>query len=119
MPGFYDRASATASRLLKKYNQAEYILSRAGSVTPAANPWDEPQQSPPQAWTLSGISEAVEPKYVDGDTIKVTDRQIMVAAFDDKPLPGDVLTINGEVATVLDIKPITERGCAWLIFVKG
>ncbi|MFT4076853.1 MAG: hypothetical protein QM647_15110 [Asticcacaulis sp.] len=119
MADFYDRASTTASRLLTKFNQAEYILSRAGIVIPAQNEWDEPTQLPPQTWTLYGTSDAVEAKYVDGDVVTASARQLMFAAFDDVIKTGDVLTVNGKVQTVLKIMPVTERNVAWVVFVVG
>lgn len=118
-PFNYERSRNTATRLLTRFSQAEYLLSRAGATIPGANEWDLPTQLPPQKWTLQGISKAVEAKYADGVNIKITDRQLMFAAFPDEPKQGDVLTINGKVATVLDIKKVTELGIAWIVVIKG
>lgn len=119
MADIYTRGAATAARLLTKYNQATYTLSRALPPIPAQNDWDQPTRLPPQTWTLQGISKSVDEQYVDGSVIKVTDRQVVVAAFDDEPKTGDVFSINGKVQTVLGIKKLTEMGLAWIIIIKG
>ncbi|GGZ21753.1 hypothetical protein [Asticcacaulis endophyticus] len=119
MADFYDEMSAVALEMLTEFNQAEYILSRQGEPIPGSNPWDEPELPAPETWTLKGISKTVEQKYVDGMTIKATDRQLVIAPFEDEPRQGDVLTVNGQVQTVLAIKPITERRLGWHIIIKG
>lgn len=117
---FYDEMSDFAVEILTEFNQAEYVLTRAGTpVSDPAHPELPPIPGTPQVWRPVGISEAVEAKYADGNTIKATDRQLLFAPFGDRPKQSDVLTINGEVATVLGIQPISERGCAWIVFVEG
>lgn len=119
MADFYDEMADVATELLTEFNQGLFVLSRPGTPTPGANEWDAPTPGTPQTWTLQGISEAVEAKYVDGMTILASDRQVMVAPFADQPKQGDILSINGVPQTVLAIKPVTERGVAWVIIIKA
>jgi hypothetical protein len=117
----YGRMQKTASRLMARFAQGTVTLSRAGPLTPGENEWDEPQQSPPQVWTLDATVTGVDEAYVDGDTIKVTDQMVVASVFADEPKAGDILTVDGKVRTVLKIVRVPEAGpvVAWRIVIKG
>jgi len=115
----YDEMAEMAVELLTEFNQAAIVLTRIGEPIPGATAWDLPMPGTDQSWTLKGISEAVDTRFVDGAKILSTDRQLLIAPFEDEPRAGDILTINGAVQTVLAIQPVTERACAWIIVVKA
>lgn len=116
---FYDRMGDTATRLLTKYNQGTYTLVRVGAPVPGVNPWDAPTAGADTTYTVYGIAEPVELKYVDGETVVATDKQMMIARFATTPLVGDVLRSGTSPLTVVKVEPVSDRACAWLLFLRG
>lgn len=119
MSEFYDEMRDMSTELLTEFNQADYKLLRAGTPIPGPNDWDEPTPGTPTVFTPQGIGTAVDKGFVDGKDILTTDRQVLVAVFEDEPRPGDVFTVNGVVQTVLKIMPVTDMVMGWRIIVKA
>jgi hypothetical protein len=121
MSGFYSRMQGTASRLLAKYAQGVVVLSRAGTPTGAANEWDLPTDADPTTWTLDATVKGVSAKYVNGDTVKATDLEIMAAVFADAPQLSDNLTIDGKPVTILQVmrEPAAGDVVVWTILARA
>jgi hypothetical protein len=119
MDALYTRATVTAGRLLKRYAQGQYTLTRtsAGAVDADA-PW-EIVPAGVQSWDLNAIGKSVSRQFVDGRTVVSSDREVLAAAFGDQPRTGDVLTKDGVALTVVRVMPVTDAGVAWRFIVKG
>lgn len=116
---FYGEMRAMASEMLAEFNQAEYVLIRTSSPTPAANSWEEPTPGTSQTFTLYGIAKSRKVEFTDGNGVIHQAAELLMAAFEDEPKPGDILTKNGAPLTVLDVTPVTDLGLAWKFTVKG
>lgn len=119
MDALYTRATATAGRLLKTYAQGQYRLTRssAGAVDPDV-PW-EVVPGAVQSWELSAVAKSVSRQFVDGKAIVASDREVLAAAFGDRPQPGDMLMKDGVPLTVIRVMPVTDAGVAWRFIVRG
>ena len=118
MADFYGRMQATASRLLKKFNQPsiEYVQleQQAG-----ADPWD-PVQSNPVNYPLYATATGVEQRYLT-DLITQSDIQLNVAVFDVVPNKDGVIKMDGVEKQIIDYMKIPASGTtvSYKIFVKG
>lgn len=119
MDALYTRATATAGRLLKQHAQGQYTLTRTSAgVVDADAPW-EVVPATVQSWDLDAIGKSVSRQFVDGKAVVSGDREVLAAVFGDQPRPGDVLTKDGVVLTVIRVIPVTDAGVAWRFIVKG
>lgn len=112
MSGFYGRMQGTASRLLHRFKQGTVTLTRlTDTETPidADAPWLGFTKTS-ATYTLDAVVSAVEDKFVDGTTILATDRMVTAAAFEVEPAPGDTLSIDGKVVTVIKQMRIPAAG---------
>lgn len=122
MAGFdYARMQATATRLLDRFNQGIIVLSKPGTTTPPANPWEPPIVVAPVSYTLKATAKGVSDEFVNGTTILATDLEITAAEFGAEPDPADALTIDGKAVTVVKTWRIPAAGVlvAWKFIVRG
>ena len=122
MAGFdYARMQATATRLLERFNQGEIILTKPGSTTPPAQPWEPPIVVAPASFTLKATAKGVSKEFSNGTTILATDIEITAAEFGAEPDPADGLTVDSKAVTVLKIIRLPAAGTlvAWKFIVRG
>lgn len=118
MADFYEDMQATASELLKEFNQGsiEYIQleQQAG-----ANPWD-PVVSNPVSYPVDATSMGVEQQYIT-DLITQSDIQLNVAVFDVAPNKDGIISIDGKEKQIIEIMKIPASGTtvSYKIFVKA
>lgn len=115
----YDRAKATTKRLLDPARlgaSAGSITLTRKTVTPGANPWDDPtvttstQTLRAQAFGVSSQligTPALEP---DGPIIRASDRYVISEVPDGGYQAGDVIAIDGQAVTVLRVQNIPAAG---------
>jgi hypothetical protein len=122
MPSFdYSRIQSTASRLLARFAQGTVTLTRTTPGTPdPSTPWI-PAAPTVATYTLDATVAAVGDKFVDGTTILATDRMVTAAAFGTEPGPGDTLSIDGKVVTIVKQMRVPAAGTlvAWRFIVRG
>lgn len=106
----YAKMGATASRLLARFAQGDVKLTRPGTTTPGANPWDPPVVAPAQTWTLKATAKGVSEHYVGTDGIVGTDTEVTIAPFGQEIGASDVLSIDGKPVTVVKVMRIPRAG---------
>jgi len=104
----YNRLRETATRLLDDNKQGviEYVGSE--TITAGATPLDMPTIVRVYALT-SGVARGVSFKFVDGQTILMTDLQVLVR-FDADVSVGDMLRIDGVNHVVVRADNIPAAG---------
>lgn len=126
MADIYDEMAEMAAELLAPTSQdglgqGVIVLSKPGSTTPPANPWEPPIVVEPETHTLKATAKGVSKEFVNGTTILATDIEITAAAFGADPDPADTLTIDGKVVTVVKIMRLPAAGTlvAWKWVVRA
>lgn len=116
MPSLYDRLTTTSAGLLAKFKQGTVEIGTT-TTTAGADEWDPPTQS--TTWVeVDAIVSGVSSKYVDGVKILASDLQVLAQAT---VSAGQLVRIDGEVVTVLAIKPVPAAGdpVVTRLIVKG
>lgn len=77
----YDKAIALAKRLIDKKGRTVTVLRRETAANDPDEPWevDEVQRL---KFDAKAVVFPVESRYVDNDTVRVTDKQMYLAAAD-------------------------------------
>lgn len=107
MPAFnYDRAAATADRLIDKFGQQ-------GTITRLENtgqPWKPVQSKVSYPCRLVVLSYTA--KDIDGTLIKAGDKKVYVSAIGLKiePKTTDKLVINGKENTIIAVDQLNPAG---------
>lgn len=85
---------------LKQYGQVMYLREKtrtfdgSGNIV-ASNAWEQ---------TVYGIVEDYEARLIDGKTITVRDRKVLIADYDlggEEPHPGHMLSVGGQEREVI------------------
>lgn len=108
----YERAQATASRLLGRFAQGVVTLTRVtrASADPAT-PWI-PGAETTTSYALSATVRGVSKELVDGTAILATDLQVMAAVPGVEPALTDRIEIDGQSMTIVRIDQIPAAGLA-------
>lgn len=106
----YARVAATARRLMTGAKQGNVTLTRTipGEPDPS-QPW-VPVDPTEEAEPLLAIVKGVSAQFVDGETIKASDREVLCAPPAMGIEPADVLTIDGKPVTVIRRTDIPGAG---------
>lgn len=119
MPDIYDRAKATATRMLAPRSKGgkglELVLRRdiLGEYDP-----DSPQIPGELVVNSSGFREEYDNRYIDGTLIVRGDVKLLVSPVqltgEDMPTPqsNDKITFDGTVYTVIAVAPWNFAGLA-------
>jgi hypothetical protein len=122
MPSFdYSRIQSTATRMLARFAQGAVVLTRTTPGTPdPSTPWI-PAAPTVATYTLDATVNGVSKEFVDGTTIVATDLEVTAAAFGTEPGPGDTLSIDGKVVTIVKQMRIPAAGTlvCWKWIVRG
>ena len=109
---FYNDMANVALGVISDFQQGVLALERRTLVA-GANPWD-PASTTTATFPVVGVVSAVDRRYVDGNTVLVTDRMAILPV---KSLPASVvpemadrLLIDGEPTTIKKILRIPEAG---------
>ncbi len=123
MSDFYDRAAATATRLLRPSDQGG-LGARTGSISylranpavPPANPWEPPA---PTSWTeldvraqSFGISKQLIGTEIGNTAMIATDLYVICERIPDGYQPTDVIEIDGQSVMILGVERIPAAGVA-------
>lgn len=117
----YARIASTARRLLDGAKQGSVTLTRTISSTPDPDePW-VPVPPITQSEDLSAVVKGVSARFVDGETVLASDREVLCAPPGMGIEPADVLTIDGDPVTVIRRTNIPGAGivAAIRIIVRG
>lgn len=117
----YDRARATAARLLANAKQGQVVLTRAVAGEPDPDqPW-VPVEPSEQTEDLNAVVKGVSSQFVDGTTVLASDLEVLCAPPVMGAKPTDGLTIDGDAVTVLRVTPIPAAGepAALRLIVRG
>jgi hypothetical protein len=115
----YDRAKATADRLLSPARlgtQAGAIVLKRKTIIPAANSWDDPSVTvvsealKAQAFGVSSELVGSPANEPDGPTILASDRMVISAVPVMGYVAGDILAIDGAAVTILRTERIPASG---------
>ncbi|MGH2342569.1 hypothetical protein ACRC7T_13925 [Segnochrobactraceae bacterium EtOH-i3] len=126
MAGFYDDMASMVAELLAPetaggLGQGTVTLTRmtAGTPDPTA-PWD-PVAGTTETVPLLAAVRGAGRKWVDGETILATDLQAIIAVPAIMPVPGDVVTRDGDPLTVIRVQRYPEAGtiAAVLVFLRA
>lgn len=100
--------------------QGSVVLRRSTSGAPPANEWDPPSDPVIVDETLFAAAEGVDSKFVDGETIKVTDLQVITAPPVMGYEPGDLLIMDEKGVMILRVDKIPAVGpvSAVMFFVR-
>ncbi|EJN04237.1 hypothetical protein [Phyllobacterium sp. YR531] len=100
----YDRAQATALRLLDKFGQAGSIVRDM----PGNGPIYDPGEPVPTPYPCVAAVLAIELKDVDGTLVKSTDKTAYVASkgLAIEPTTIDRLMFNGKSYTIVKVAPL-------------
>lgn len=114
----YDRAQATASRLLKKYAQGTITHIRDGEPT---GPSYDPTPGVPVSTPVDGSAKGVSSKYIQDGFISAQDLQLTCSVFGFDPVQSDRFEIDGRELQVIMAVPIPAAGTtvAWRVFLKS
>lgn len=110
----YAKTAASAERMLKKYGAAGTI-SRAGAEGSPDPLTGVPQPSFETVQDIVGVVFPIDSKLVDGTTVLATDETAYISTVGVwKPRSTDVLAINDQTYTVMDVKWLAPAGVAVL-----
>ena len=104
----YNRLRQTATRLMDENKQGVIEYVGVETVTPGATPLDMPTVVRVYALT-SGVARGVSFKFVDGETILMTDLQVLVR-YDVDTSVGDFLRIDGTDHVIVRVDNIPAAG---------
>ena len=109
---FYERAGASALKLLKKYGQSA-TLKRTETTTSPLKPW-EPGASTTVSYPVTCVVADFSEKMIDGSTIIYGDKRVIVAAKDMPVVPcvSDVIAVGATEYTIINVKTIAPAGAA-------
>lgn len=110
MTGFYERAKATADRLLTKFGRTISIVKQTG--TPGAVIW-EPGAVDSTTTDVVGITTNFKENQVDGELIRATDTLVLLPA-DVAVDEDDKLIVDGRTYDVVNPMLIQPGGMALL-----
>lgn len=111
MSAFYEELQDVASEVLAEFKQGTVTLTRPGTSTPGANPWDPPVTTDSVVHTLDTVVKGVDAEFVDGTTILASDKQLTAAVPEITPsMETDALAIDGRTVTILRIDAIPGAG---------
>lgn len=103
----YSHPAATAERLLDRFG-------RGGSLSRTVEGGYDPMTGPVQTTESSPCTVALlefDNHQIDGELIQVGDRRALIAPdVSFEPLPGDSLTVGGEVLQVVKDRPVAPAG---------
>lgn len=103
----YDRAAATALRLLTKYGQAVTVKTRtAGAYNTATG------SAAVTETTQAGVGAIFDygARDIDGTLIQDGDKQVLLAPLPVAPEIDDTVSIGGAVCTIKGIKTLAPGG---------
>lgn len=123
---FYDEMQDVATEVLIEFRQGIISLTKPGTSTPGANPWDPPIEGEPTVYTLQATVAAVtvdqaNAKYIDGTLITTADLVVTCAVPPVEIEVTDTLAIDGEARTIKKIVQLPAAGVAvaFKLFVQG
>ncbi len=111
MPAFdYDRARATAERMISRFGQAGAIR-RAGA--PTGDAWN-PTPGTPIDHACNLVVLDYSAREIDGTLIRSTDRKIYVAALGlaIEPTEADRVVIDGVALEIVNVMTLAPAGTA-------
>ncbi|WP_435170822.1 hypothetical protein [Falsirhodobacter sp. 1013] len=106
----YERAAATAKRLLTGAQQGVVVLSREvpGQADPA-KPW-VPVQPTVQAEGLTAIVKGVSAAFVDGTAVLASDLEVLCVPPAMDAAVTDTIIIDGKRGAIVRVTPIPAAG---------
>lgn len=128
--GFYERLQGTANSLLARFKQGTATLVRKEVTSQSVDPWGADVIAD-VSYTLKGIAEGVEKKFIDGELILASDVQVTISPIATRVSDGvdvaiepqmtDTLVLDGKTRIVKKIIKIPELGTPviYIIFVAG
>ena len=134
MAEFYQEMQDVASEVLSEFRQGVIALTKTGTVTEVPEtPWlPGTPAAEPVVYTLDGTVRRVERKYVDGELIVGTEDQAVVgvrgrpaggtgAATEVRAEVGDVMTVDGKIRKIKDVRQIPAAGTpvAYVVIMEG
>lgn len=113
---FYDRATATAIRMVEKFGAPVFLVFQESSeYDPETGDTDKKQYT----YTGRGVLLDYEARDVDGQSIQATDQRVYIAPnIAVPPSPGNKLEIAGERWEVIVSKPVAPGGITVLYDVQ-
>lgn len=119
MPGFdYERAAATAQRLIDKFGQRGSLRVETPGSGPSYDP-GEPTLTDHDA-TMAVLK--FHKDDIDGTRIEATDKRILIAAKDLAVEPATdhrVVDAAGKAYSVIDVDPLSPAGVPVFYWVQG
>lgn len=119
--GFYDDMQAVAAGVLGEFKQGAIKLTRVTTETPnPAKPW-LPVADTSETYELEATAKAVSDKFIDGTLILATDKEVTCAVPKIEPVPGDVISIDGNAHSIVKVMRIPAAGVAvvFKLIVRG
>lgn len=118
---FYEEMQGVASELLGEFAQGVIVLTKPGTSSPGANPWDPPVTTDPVEYTLKATAKPVEEQFINGTTIFATDIEVTAADFGGDLNPSDTMMIDGKAVTIVKVMRIPAAGTlvCWKVIVRG
>jgi len=104
----YARAKATAERLIKKFGQSATL--RQSTQVDGSSDYDPEYEDTDHTCILAVLDYDIH--KVDGTLIQSTDKQVYLSTEGLSVAPGeeDSLVINGDVFSIVQLKPLSPAG---------
>ncbi len=111
----YIKATATASRLIKRFGQSITLRQQAGSGTAWA-----PVLTDTDHVAIAAVTEYSN-RDMDGTLIKMGDRRVYLSTegLTVVPTTQDKLVVGGEVMTIVNIRPLNPAGVTVMYEVQA
>lgn len=110
---FYKDMANVALGVITDFQQGVLVLEKRTPVAGADQPWD-PGTPTPQPFSVVGVVQAVDRRYVDGTLVLATDRMAIIPTdalpASVVPTMTDRLIIDGESTVIKKVLRVPEAG---------
>lgn len=113
MSAFYDKAAATAARLLAQFGQPVTVTRETGGtedpLTGDFTGTTSTDYTPNGVLLNYSVKEAGDARAA-GENFEISDRKLLLEAFDVEPAVTDSVTADGTSWTIIRIKTLRPAG---------
>lgn len=117
--GFYGKLQRSASKLLgkRKTGVVKLIRTARAATGDVLAPWDITETLITRNSVVTGFSD----KVIDGSRILASDRRIVMDAANltERPKTQDLIDIDDERHTIMDVKPIPAAGTTVVYIIQA